>query len=221
MSTEVKICGVRTEDALDAAIEAGADYFGLVFYPRSPRNVPLEDAARLAERARGRIKSVALVVNADDAAIKAIAETVAPDMFQLHGRETPERTAAIRELVERPVIKAVSVAATGDATHADAYKDAADLILFDAKPPADEAHALPGGNGLNFDWRLLDGLKDRMRFMLAGGLTPENVAEAIALTGAAIVDVSSGVESTPGEKQAELIRRFIAAAKAARPLKDL
>lgn len=221
MSTEVKICGIRTPPALEAAIEAGADYFGLVFFPPSPRNISLEDAARLAECARGRIKSVALVVNAEDAEIKAIAETVAPDMFQLHGKETPERTTTIRELVNRPVIKAVSVAAMGDATHAEAYKGAADLILFDAKPPADEAHALPGGNGLNFDWRLLEGLKDRMRFMLAGGLTPNNVAEAIALTGAAIVDVSSGVESAPGEKQAALIRRFIAAAKASAILEDV
>ncbi|MEJ2117058.1 MAG: phosphoribosylanthranilate isomerase [Alphaproteobacteria bacterium] len=220
MSTEVKICGIRTSSALDAAMDAGADYFGLVFFPRSPRNISLEDAARLAERARGRIKSVALVVNAEDAEIKAIAETVAPDMFQLHGQETLERTAAIRELVKRPVIKAVRVATSGDAAHAEAYKDAADLILFDAKPSADDTHALPGGNGLNFDWRLLEGLHNRMRFMLAGGLTPENVAEAIALTGAAIVDVSSGVESAPGEKQIELIRRFIAVARASVP-KDL
>lgn len=214
MSTEVKICGIRTTPALDATITAGAEYFGLVFYPRSPRNVSLATAAQLAEHARGRIKSVALVVDADDALISAIVNTVNPDMIQLHGRETPERTAAIRAMAARPIIKAISVAAPGDAERADAYADAADLILFDAKPSSADASALPGGNAISFDWRLLAGFKDRMRFMLAGGLTPDNVARAIALTGAAIVDVSSGVESAPGEKQAALISRFIAAAKA-------
>jgi phosphoribosylanthranilate isomerase len=211
--TEVKICGIRTLPALEAAIAAGADYFGLVFYPRSPRNVSLAKAAQLVERARGRIKCIALVVDADDALIEAIAARVRPDMIQLHGKETPERAKAIRKLAGCPVIKAVSVAKAGDVERAKAFKRAADLILFDAKPPED-ASALPGGNGVGFDWRLLFGLSRRMRYMLSGGLNPENVGEAIRLTGAAIVDVSSGVETTPGKKQAGLIRRFVAAAKA-------
>lgn len=212
MVTEVKICGIRTLPALEAAITAGADYFGLVFYPRSPRNVTLAKAAQLAERARGRIKCVALVVDADDALIETIATKVRPDLIQLHGKETPERAAAIRRHAGCPLIKAISVAKPGDADRAKDYKRAADLIVFDAKPV--DADALPGGNGLSFDWRLLAGRSRKMRYMLSGGLNPENVSEAIRLTGAAIVDVSSGVEVAPGKKQAGLIRRFVKAAKA-------
>jgi len=209
LSTEVKICGIRTLPSLEVTIGAGAQYFGLVFYPRSPRNVTLAEAAQLADHARGRIKSVTLVVDADDILIDAIMTTVRPDMIQLHGKETPERTAEIRARTGCPLIKAISVAKIGDAERARDY-NSADLILFDAKSA--QSVALPGGNGVTFDWRLLSGVKGNMQFMLSGGLTPENVAEAIYLTGAGIVDVSSGVESAPGEKQAALIRRFVAAA---------
>lgn len=212
----MKICGIRTLPALEAAIAAGAEYYGMVFYPPSPRNVSLSAAARLVARARGRIKSVALVVDADDAAIEAIIAAADPDMIQLHGSETPQRVRAIRKLAGRPVIKAVKVARKGDAEAAEAYKRAADLIVFDAKAPARRKGALPGGNGRSFDWRLLSsrGGGRKACFMLSGGLTAENVAEAIRVTGAPIVDVSSGVEVAPGKKQAALIRRFMAAVKA-------
>lgn len=207
MSTGVKICGLRTRQSIDAAVGAGATHYGLVFFPKSARNVVLEEAAQLAEHGRGRILSVALTVDADDDLLDSIARTVRPDMLQLHGKETPERAAQIRNLTGLPLIKAISIGAEGDTGKATAYADIADLILFDAKPPRDPA-ALPGGNGLPFDWTLLASVRDRMRFMLSGGLTPGNVAEAIRATGAAFVDTSSGVESTPGVKDPDLIRRF-------------
>jgi phosphoribosylanthranilate isomerase len=208
----VKICGLSTPDTLDAAIDAGADFIGLVFFPRSPRHVNFEQAAALASHARGRAQIVALTVNADDATLDALMRFVSPDYIQLHGEETPNRTAIVARLTGRPVIKAIAVASTANALRALDYKAAANLILFDAKPPT-TADALPGGNGLSFDWHLLDGVKDNIAYMLSGGLTPDNVAQAICETGATMVDVSSGVECAPGIKDANLIRRFIAAAK--------
>jgi phosphoribosylanthranilate isomerase len=211
VSIGVKICGIRTPADLEAAIEAGASHCGLVFYPPSPRSLSLAEAATLARMGQGRATMVALTVNADDALLAAIAGEVGPDMIQLHGKESPERLTEIREITRRPLIKAVSVAVPGDVAAADAWRGVADLILFDAKPPLWPS-ALPGGNGLSFDWSLLAGVKGRMKFALSGGLTPENVAEAIAATEPALVDVSSGVETAPGQKDAELIRRFVAAA---------
>jgi phosphoribosylanthranilate isomerase len=210
----VKICGIRTTADLDAAAEAGASHCGLVFYPPSPRSLTLEAAAELAAHGRNRLTMVALMVDPDDALITAIAEHVAPDMIQLHGKESPQRAARIREITRRPVIKAVAIAEPADVAAADAYKGAADLILFDAKPPRRAAGALPGGNGLSFDWGLLSQVKGRMTFALSGGLSPDNVAEAIAATEPVLVDVSSGVETAPGQKDAALIRRFVAAARA-------
>jgi phosphoribosylanthranilate isomerase len=207
----VKICGIRTPADLEAAIEAGASHCGLVFFPPSPRSLTPDEAARLVGQARGRVTLVALTVDADDALLVRIAGHVGADMIQLHGRESPERTASIRALTGRPVIKAISVAADGDAEKADAYAAAADLILFDAKPPRSATR--PGGNGRSFDWHLLAAVKGRMPFALSGGLTPDNVAEAIAATHPVLVDVSSGVESGPGQKDALLIRRFVAAAR--------
>ena len=215
LSAEVKICGLKTLEHLEAAIAAGASYYGMVFFARSPRNIAHSEAASLSRAGRGRIKSVALIVDAGDAEIDAIIAAADPDMFQLHGGETPERAVEIRQRTGRPIIKAISVEREGDADRASAYDGAADLILFDAKPPRGMAAALPGGNGLAFDWRLLSALRGKMRFMLSGGLTPANVAEAIALTGAAIVDVSSGVETAPGEKDAALIHQFVKASRAA------
>jgi phosphoribosylanthranilate isomerase len=212
VSIGVKICGIRTPADLEAAIEAGASHCGLVFYPPSPRSLSLAEAAALARIGQGRATMVALTVNADDALLAAIAGEVAPDMIQLHGKESPERMARIREIAGRPLIKAVSVAVPGDVAAADAWRDVADLLLFDAKPPL-RPSALPGGNGLSFDWSLLAGVKGRMEFALSGGLTPDNVAEAILATEPALVDVSSGVETAPGQKDAELIRRFVAAAR--------
>lgn len=201
---------------LEAAIAAGASHCGLVFYPASPRALSLDAAADLARLAGGRVQVVALTVDAGDALIAAITDRVAPGMIQLHGKESPDRARAIRETTGRPIIKALSIAAAGDVAAAEAYRGAADLILFDAKPPRRE-NALPGGNGVSFDWSLLAPLKGRMDFALSGGLNPDNVAEAIAATGPALVDVSSGVETAPGQKDSALIHRFVAAARRANP----
>jgi phosphoribosylanthranilate isomerase len=215
MPVEVKICGLSTPETLDAALEAGADLVGFVFYPKSPRNVTLEQAATLAARARGRAKIVTLVVDADDALLAAIAAQVRPDLIQAHGSETPERIAEIARLTGKPVIKAIRVKDDADIAAAADYSTVASLILYDAKAPETLGNALPGGNGHAFDWGLLEGER-RPAFVLAGGLTPDNVAEAIRVTGAPVVDVSSGVESAPGVKDIGLIRKFIEAAKAAR-----
>ena len=214
MPVEVKICGLSTPDAVDAALAAGADLVGFVFFPKSPRNVSIEQAASLAGRARGRAKIVALVVDADDALLQAITAGVDPDFIQAHGSETPERVADIAALTGKPVIKAIKVKESSDVAAAASYSDVASLILYDAKAPETLGHGLPGGNGLAFDWNLL-GKERPPAFMLAGGLTPDNVAEAIRVTGAPIVDVSSGVETGPGIKDPELIRKFIEAAKRA------
>lgn len=215
MTVKIKICGLRTPQALDAALEAGADYVGLVFYPPSPRNVSIEDARALAARAHGKAKSVALLVDADDGQVKEILDTVDPDLIQLHGNETPQRVEEIKALSNRPVIKAVKIGTAEDVAKARRYDRSADMILYDARAPEDAAEALPGGNGMPFDWQALASVKKSGGFMLSGGLNPDNVRQAIALTAAPMVDVSSGVESAPGEKDSELIRRFINAAKAA------
>ena len=216
MTIEVKICGLRDEAALDAALAGGADYVGFVFFARSPRNILPQAARTLADKARGKAKVVALFVDPDDALVAEVVETVSPDILQLHGAETPARVAEIARRFGRPVMKAVAVAGAQDVQAALAYVGSADRILFDAKAPEDDAGALPGGNGVAFDWQALAGLEGRIDYMLAGGLTPGNVAEAILITGARAVDVSSGVESRPGEKDPDLIRRFIHAAKTAK-----
>jgi phosphoribosylanthranilate isomerase len=212
MPTKVKICGLKTQAALDAALDAGADYVGFVFFPPSPRSITPAQAKLLAAKARGRAKVVALMVDPDDALVAEVASTVAPDIFQLHGQETPQRVAEIRARWGIPVMKAVAVETADDARAALRFSPAADLILFDACAPAESTR--PGGNGAPFDWRMLLGVRHEVAFVLSGGLTPDNVAEAIRVTGATAVDVSSGVESRPGEKDPELIRRFLQAAKA-------
>jgi phosphoribosylanthranilate isomerase len=212
MTTKVKICGLKSETALEAALAGGADYVGLVFFAESPRNVSPALAKALADKARGRARIVALTVDPDDTLIDTIAREVAPDLIQLHGEETPDRVAAIRRRSGTPVMKAIKVESAQDARQAFDYRGVADLVLFDARAP--EESTRPGGNGAPFDWRLLLGVKDEVAFMLSGGLTPDNVADAIRATGAPIVDVSSGVERSPGEKDPELIRRFLRAAKA-------
>lgn len=212
MSVRVKICGIKDEAALFAAVEARADLIGFVFYPGSPRYLTPETAAPLAAYIRGVAGSVALVVDANDALLEEIATVVNPDMFQLHGRETPARVAEIRHRYGKPVMKAIPVATATDAARALDYIDTADLILFDARPQS--GATLPGGNGIPFDWRALDGIGGRVPYMLSGGLTPDNVEEAVRLTGARAVDVSSGVEASPGVKDPELIARFLSAAKA-------
>jgi phosphoribosylanthranilate isomerase len=212
MTTEAKICGIKTREALDAAIEGGAGYIGLVFYSKSPRHLEVDEARSLAEYARGKVKIVALTVDADDAVLRKIIDEVAPDFLQLHGHETPERVAAIKQKFRRPVIKAIPVATPDDAARAHDYANVADLILFDAKAPP--GATLPGGNGVAFDWLALEDVS--RPFVLSGGLTPETVANAIRITGARAVDVSSGVESAPGVKDPELIRRFLRAVKTAK-----
>lgn len=213
MNVDVKICGLRTPEALDAALDAGASYFGLVFYGPSPRDVDHATARALVEKAGGRAKSVALLVDPDDETLCKIVNEVGPDMIQLHGSETPQRVQQVRELTGCPVIKAVKVETAQDVEKSKDFSGVADFILYDAKSlPGDDA-ALPGGNGVPFDWQALAGVKGRRDFMLSGGLNPDNVREAIAMTGAHMVDVSSGVETAPGEKDVSLIRKFITAAR--------
>ena len=202
----VKICGLRDVASLEAAVDAGASYVGLVFFPKSPRNVAIAQAALIAQAAPVGVAKVALVVDADDALLDAIVADVPLDILQLHGKETPERVAEIRARYGLPVMKAVGVADESDLPKLDLYAKVADQILVDAKPP--KSADLPGGNGLSFDWRLIAGRRWPVPWMLAGGLTPDNVAEAIALTGATQLDVSSGVESAPGVKDPARIKAF-------------
>ena len=213
MTVEVKICGLSRLDTLQAALEAGASYVGLVFYEPSPRNVSIDQAVALAERARGLAKIVALTVDAPDALLRDIAERVRPDFIQAHGSESPQRVRDIGALTGIPVIKAIKVRDSLDVGRARDYADAAALVLFDARAPDALAEALPGGNGLIFDWSLLEQADGGRRFMLSGGLSCSNVADAIRITGAPVVDVSSGVERAPGVKDEKLIRKFIEAAK--------
>lgn len=208
--TRVKICGLRDVPMMQAAVDAGAAYVGLVFFPKSPRHVTIEEAAVVASVVPVGVAKVALVVNADDAQLDAMLDRVPIDILQLHGAETPDRVVAIRTRYGLPVMKAVGVAGPDDIAQLDLYAQVADQILVDAKPPKNAD--LPGGNGLAFDWRLIAGRRWSVPWMLAGGLTPDNVAEAIALTGAKQVDVSSGVETVPGEKNAALISAFCKAA---------
>ena len=212
MRTEVKICGLSDQEGVNAALQAGADFVGFVFFPPSPRNVPLARAAELAARARGRAGIVALTVDADDALVEEIVAMLRPDLLQLHGRESPERAVAIRARTGRPVMKVISVAEPADLAAAGRYAGA-DRLLFDAKVPPGATR--PGGCGAAFDWSLLSGFASPRPWLLAGGLDAANVAEALATTGASGVDVSSGVESAPGKKDPALIYAFVAAVRAA------
>jgi phosphoribosylanthranilate isomerase len=206
----IKICGISTADALDAAIRAHADHAGFNFFPPSPRYIDLRQAAELGQRAAGRIGRVGVFVDADDAAIGEAVQAASLDAVQLHGDETPERAAQLRERFGLPVWKALPVTSAADVARAAAYRDAADLLLFDAKTPKG---ALPGGMGLSFDWSLLSAWRGPLPWGLAGGLTPANVTEAVRLTGAPLVDASSGVESAPGVKDVDKIAAFCKAAR--------
>lgn len=206
----VKICGLRTQADISAVARAGAAYAGFVFFPKSPRNVTLPEARLAAMAAPPGLAKVALTVDADDAALDAIVAAVPLDMLQLQGRESPDRVAEVRARYGLPVIKAIGLADEGDLSAIFAFSSVADQLLIDAKPPG--GADLPGGNGLAFDWRLLAGRRWLRPWMLAGGLTAENVAEAVRLTGARQVDVSSGVESGPGVKDPGKIAAFVAAA---------
>ncbi len=214
MTVQIKICGLRTAATVDAAVAAGAAFVGFVFYPPSPRALRPAEAAELATRVPPAVRKVGLVVDEDDAALDTLVAAAPLDMLQLHGTETPERTAEIRARLGLPVMKAIPVADTADIDRAYAYTEAADWLLFDAKPPAGRPDVLPGGNAIYFEWDLLAGRSFELPWMLSGGLTPENVVTAVERSGATAVDVSSGVESARGVKEPELIRAFCEAVRA-------
>lgn len=208
MSVAVKICGLSSEAAVAEAVEGGAAYVGFVFYPPSPRAVAPARAAELCRAVPPGVQRVGLFVDAADETIRAVLDAAPIDMLQFHGRETPDRVADAKIRFRRPVIKALSIAAEADVLAAERYEPDADMLLFDAKPPS-RIDALPGGNGLAFDWRLIAGRKWRRPWMLSGGLTAELLPEAVRISGAISVDVSTGVERAPGDKDTGKIREFL------------
>ena len=213
MSVAVKICGLTTEAAVTAAVDGGAAYLGFVFYPPSPRAVSRQQAAKLCAPVPAEVTRVGLFVDADDHTITAALDLVPLDMLQFHGHESPQRVAEAKARFQCKVIKALAIAGHDDIAAASDYEDVADLLLFDAQPPNRPA-SLPGGNGLAFDWRLIAGHSWQCPWMLSGGLTAELLPEAVRISSAAMVDVSSGVEIRPGEKDPDKIRAFLAAAHA-------
>jgi phosphoribosylanthranilate isomerase len=213
LTIAAKICGLSSEAAVEAAIAGGASYVGFVFYPPSPRSLSPARAAELCRLVPAQdVHACALFVDADDATIAEVLAAAPIDILQLHGRETPERVAEARRVHKRPVMKAVPIAGPEDVALARRWEDSADMLLFDAKPPR-LPQSLPGGNGLAFDWQLLAGQRWKRPWMLSGGLTPENLAEAVRTTGATMVDVSSGVERRPGEKDPAKVAAFLEEAK--------
>jgi len=214
MAVLVKICGITAADAADAVLRAGADFAGLMFRPGSPRNLTLEQGASLAGRMRGRTRLVAVTCDPTDEMLSSIVATVAPDFLQLHGAETPARVAAIRSRFGVAVIKALAVAEPADFAVAAAHEDAADMLMFDAKPPAGAVRE--GGHGAAFDWQILRGRIFSKPWLLAGGLDPDNVGRALAVSEAPCADVSSGVETAPGVKSPEKIAAFVQAARNAK-----
>ena len=212
MTVRAKICGINSREAMAAAVAGGAGFVGLNFYMKSPRAVTPEEAVAWGKAAPPHVKKVGLFVDDPDERLDEIVATVELDMLQLHGKETPERIGAIRRRYNLPVMKAVKIAEAADLAIADGYVGHADWLLFDAKPPPQMTGALPGGNALSFDWQLLAGRSWPLPWMLSGGLTPENVAEAVRISGARVVDVSSGVETKPGQKDPAKIAAFLAAA---------
>jgi phosphoribosylanthranilate isomerase len=213
MSVIVKICGLSTPEALDVALDAGADMVGFVFFPPSPRHLTFERAHALGSRVLGRAQKVVLTVDADDGLLDAVVEALQPDMLQLHGAEPPHRVEAVRRMFGLPVMKALPIAASSDLDNIARYAGVADRLLFDARAPREATR--PGGLGKPFDWHLLEDLNPGVPFMLSGGLDPANVGEALRITRAPGVDVSSGVERAPGEKDADKIRAFVRAARLA------
>jgi phosphoribosylanthranilate isomerase len=212
MTVAAKICGLSSEAAVAAAVKGGAAYLGFVFYPPSPRAVSPDRAAALCAAVPAGVQRVGLFVDAGDDAIRAVLDVAPIDILQFHGHESPDRVADAKRRFDRPVMKAIAVAAPEDVLAAARYEAAADLLLFDAKPPR-RSDALPGGNGLAFDWRLIAGGQWRRPWMLSGGLTAELLAEAVRISGATTVDVSSGVEHRPGDKDPDKIREFLAVAR--------
>jgi phosphoribosylanthranilate isomerase len=210
---DIKICGLRTEEALAAALAGGASHVGFIFFPKSPRNIEPAEAGRLRRLAFGKAKAVAVTVDADDATLDAIVKAVAPDMLQLHGSESPTRVAELKARYRLPVMKALSVREKSDLDRVADYVGVADRLMFDAKPP--KGADLPGGNGVSFDWSLLARLDAGTDYLLSGGLNADNVAEALRVANPPGVDISSGVESAPGMKDVRLIEAFFRAVDAA------
>lgn len=213
MSLDIKICGLKTPEALAAALDGGASRVGFIFFGKSPRNIDPAEAGRLRRAARGKAQAVAVTVDADDATLDAIVEAMAPDMLQLHGKETPARVAAVKTRYGLPVMKALSIRNAPDLAAAAQYQDVADRLLFDAKPPA--GSELPGGNGVTFDWSVLQGFDPSVDYLLSGGLNAGNVAEALRIARPPGLDISSGVESAPGVKDPALIQAFFRAVRTA------
>lgn len=213
MPIEVKLCGLNTPEAMDAAVSAGADMIGLNFYPPSPRAVTTEEGARLAQRAGARVRKAGLLVNPDDELLIRVTQSVPLDLLQLHGAIPPERVAEIRARFGLPVMLALPIAREEDLDAVTPFEPVADRFLFDAKPPKTMKDALPGGNAISFDWQLLAGRSFRRPWMLAGGLTTDNVAQAVEISGAKAVDTASGVEEAPGKKSVEKIKAFVEAAR--------
>lgn len=213
MSVAAKICGLKTPEAVAAAVEGGAALVGFVFFPPSPRNVEPAAVRALCARVPAGVRKVGLLVDESDAGIADILRQCDLDLLQLHGKETPERVAEIRARFGKKVIKAIPVSDGADLDRAAAYEGVADYLMFDAKPPKSMSGALPGGNALSFDWSLLAGRHFRLPWFLAGGLTPDNLTDAVRISGAPMVDVSSGVEDRPGEKNVSKIKAFLDATK--------
>jgi phosphoribosylanthranilate isomerase len=211
MTLLVKICGLSSPETLDVALDCGADMVGFVFFPPSPRNVEFNVARKLAERVRGRAAKVALSVDATDEQLAESIAALKPDLLQLHGGETPERVAHVRKRFGIDVMKAVPIARRADLAAIRLYEHAADRLIFDARAPREATR--PGGLGKSFDWRLLEHVDIVLPYMLSGGLDPDNIVEALRITAAPGVDVSSGIERSPGEKDVDKIRRFIAVAR--------
>ena len=213
MAVVAKICGLKTPEAVDAAIEGGAALVGFVFFPPSPRNLDPVTARDLCARVPVGVRKVGLLVDEGDARIGEILGACALDLLQLHGKEMPARVAEIRSRFGKPVIKAIPVSGVADLDRATAYEEVADYLMFDAKPPKSMANALPGGNALSFDWTLLAGRRFQRPWLLAGGLTADNLIEAVRISSAPMVDVSSGVEDRPGQKNISKIKAFLDASK--------
>ncbi|MFU0505900.1 phosphoribosylanthranilate isomerase [Pseudaminobacter sp. NGMCC 1.201702] len=213
MALDIKICGLKTDLSLEAALASGASHVGFIFFARSPRNIEPVEAGRLRQAALGRARAVAVTVDADDRLLDHIVASMAPDMLQLHGGETPERVATVKARYGLPVVKALAIREAADLGAIEPYRGIADRFLFDAKPPA--GSELPGGNGVSFDWRLLAGLDAGVDYMLSGGLNAANIGDAIRFANPPGIDVSSGVESAAGVKDVALIDNFFRAVRAA------
>jgi len=214
MKLDIKICGLKTENAVAAALDGGASHVGFIFFAKSPRNVTIENAARLRQVAQGRAKAVAVTVDADDTTLERIIEGMKPDILQLHGHEEPARVEELKARYRIPVMKAISVREMRDLEALSAYQGVADSFLLDAKPSP--GADLPGGNGVPFDWSLLASLDGEVDYMLSGGLNAANIGDALSIANPRGIDVSSGVERAPGEKDPDLIRAFFSAVQAAR-----